>query len=343
MVCDHACTVSCLRTFFAERHLAMHLPGLQTGKSHRIYVLKDGEYNDVPTLGGGGGGDTAELEAHLSGVEATLPPEAAQSTVFDLSGIVTLKADQSDLNALSASSINNPGNLALASASGVLQNLEAPLPLRMTTGGATHPVQLQIGGVSQVASPATLGFTTLTNDAGLPVNPARIRTGRVALDSTSTRLHVHIAPGDDTTPTWVRTQMAVFEAGVGVGIGFPQGGSNLHVVGYVRIYGGISANHPALAPWVQTATQTNWAFRAQQPHQQYVLNDERTHPNTDNISAEGIRLDGTVSSVLTWRVEQGACASTPIDFSDGVPYSSGPTLGGTVNPLTVRWSVLKGV
>lgn len=66
-------------------------------------MLKDGEYNDVSTLGGGG--DTTGLETRLSTVATALPLKAEQRTLVDLSGIVTLKAAQSDLNALSASSV----------------------------------------------------------------------------------------------------------------------------------------------------------------------------------------------------------------------------------------------
>ena len=95
-----------------------------------------------------------------------------------------------------------------------------------------------------------------------------------------------IAPDGDTSPTWVQTQLAMSEANVGVGIGDPQGGAKLHVVGGVRIDGDISANHPALAPWVHITTQSNWAFSVQQPHPQYVLIVERTNPNTDHVSAE---------------------------------------------------------
>lgn len=168
-------------------------------------------------------------------------------------------------------------------------------------------------------------------------------TGRAALDSTRNALQVQITPYYPTTPRWAHTKMAVTEAGVGIGIGFPQGCSKLHVVGDVRIDGVTSANHPALAHWVHTTTQTNWAFNVQPPHQPHVLIVERIIPNTDNLIAEGVRLDGSVSVVLTWRVEQGAFASTPIVFSDGRPYVSGRTLGGTTDPLTVRWGVTKGV
>lgn len=96
--------------------------------------------------------------------------------------------------------------------------------------------------------------------------------------------------------------MAVTEAGVGIGIGYPQGGAKLQVLGDVRIDGDISANHPVLAPWVQLTTHTDRASSVQQPHQQYALIVERTNHNTDNRIAGVIRLYGTVSAILTWRV-----------------------------------------
>ena len=115
------------------------------------------------------------------------------------------------------------------------------------------------------------------------------------------------------------------------------------MAGDARIDGGMPANHLALALWVQITIQTNWAFSVQQPPQPYALIVERTNPDTNNLIAEGIRLDGSVSAVLTWRVEQGNVASTPIDFSEGVLYAYGPTLGGTADPLTVMWEATKGV
>ena len=63
-----------------------------------MYVLKDGASIDVSMLGSGGGG-TTQLEARLTNVEATLPQKAESTDLADLSGIVTLKAEQSDLNA----------------------------------------------------------------------------------------------------------------------------------------------------------------------------------------------------------------------------------------------------
>lgn len=131
--------------------MACNLSGLNTGRCHRLYILKYGEYNDAPTLGGGGG-DTTELETCLSSVETALPHKTYQSTVVDLPGIVTLKADQSVLNALSASSINNEARSFLASASGLLQTMDTQLPLRMTTDDAAITVQLRIGDVAQCVS-----------------------------------------------------------------------------------------------------------------------------------------------------------------------------------------------
>lgn len=151
--------------------MALSLAGLRTGRHHRLYVLKDGEYIDVSTLGSAGGGDTTELETCLATVETTLSQKAATSTVIDLSGIVAQKAEHSGLKALASSAISNSFNSVLASASGVLQNLDTQLPLRMTTDSTTNSVQLQIGDVSQLAFPATLGLTTPTDDAGLQVTP----------------------------------------------------------------------------------------------------------------------------------------------------------------------------
>ena len=58
--------------------MALNLSGLHIGRYHRLYVLNDGEYIDVSTLGsgGGGGGDTTQLEARISTVETTLPQTA---------------------------------------------------------------------------------------------------------------------------------------------------------------------------------------------------------------------------------------------------------------------------
>ena len=96
------------------------------------------------------------------------------------------------------------------------------------------------------------------------MDPARVRTGRVALDATRNALQVQLAPDDATVPTWAPTNMAVTEAGVGVGIGYPHGGATLHVLGDVRIDGGVSANNLVLAPWPPITTRTLWICTAQQ-------------------------------------------------------------------------------
>ena len=71
--------------FYVERKMALNLSGLHIGWYHRLYVLKDGEYIDVSTLGSGGGGDTTELEARISTVETTLPQKAESTDLADLS------------------------------------------------------------------------------------------------------------------------------------------------------------------------------------------------------------------------------------------------------------------
>lgn len=185
----------------------------------------------------------------------------------------------------------------------------------MTTDSTANLVQRRLGNVHQLASPASLGLTTLTDDADLEVSPARVNIGGVALDSTSKSLQVQMAPDDATSPTWAHTKMAVTEAGVGIGIGYPQGGAKQDVLGDVRIDGGISANHFARASWSYVIAQRNLVFTAQQPHPQFILVLNRKSPYSDNILAEGIRADGTVSPPLHWRVEQGTCASNPIDFA----------------------------
>lgn len=70
----------------------------------------------------------------------------------------------------------------------------------------------------------------------------------MALDSTNNALQVQIAPDDVSSPARAHTKMAVTDAGVGIGIGHPQGGAKLHALGDVRIDGGLSANYPGLAP-----------------------------------------------------------------------------------------------
>ena len=140
----------------------------------------------------------------------------------------------------------------------------------MTTDRTTNSVQLQFGALSQVAFPAALGVTTPTDDAGLQLNPARVKTSRVACDSTRNALQMQMAPDDTTSPTWAHTQMAATDAGVGIGIGDPQGGAKLHVLGNVRIDGGLSANHPALALWACVSAQTNFAFTTRRAHPQFI-------------------------------------------------------------------------
>lgn len=147
--------VSCLCNFvYVERHIAFNFSGLHTGRYHRLYVLKDGGYNVVPTRGGGG--DTTELETRLSTVDTALPLMAETSTVVDLSGIVTRKAEQTALVALSASSINQQANHVLVCTSGVLQKLDMQLPRRMTTDDATNSMQLQIGWRISIGFPRNL-------------------------------------------------------------------------------------------------------------------------------------------------------------------------------------------
>lgn len=190
--------------------MSSHSSGLHTAIYNRLHLLKDGEHTDVSTPGGGGGGgDTTELVTRLSSVEATLPQKAAPSTVTAMSGSVTLKADHSAFNELSDSRINHQAHRVFASESGVLHKLDKQLPLMMTTHAATNSVRLQVGDLSQLASPASLGSTTLSDDAGLRVDVARARTGSVALDATSHALQVQLAPDDATSPTWAPTKMAV--------------------------------------------------------------------------------------------------------------------------------------
>lgn len=71
------------------------------------------------------------------------------------------------------------------------------------------------------------------------MDPARVRTGRVALASTNNALQNQMAPDDATTPTWAHTKTAMTQDGVGIGIGYPQNGEKLHDLGDVRIVGGL--------------------------------------------------------------------------------------------------------
>lgn len=144
-----------MHRLYVERNMAWSLAGLHTGRYHRLYVLKDGECVVVSNLGGCGGG-TTELETSLSTVATMLPLKAETNTVTDLSGIITLKAEQTALAVLPASNINNQANSVLASASGVLQHQCTQLPLRMATDSTSNPVQLQIGEVRQLAAPCDL-------------------------------------------------------------------------------------------------------------------------------------------------------------------------------------------
>ena len=65
-----------MHLFYVEIKMALHLSGLHTGRFLRLDILKDGGYIGVSILGGGGGGDTLELEMRLSSVEAALPQKA---------------------------------------------------------------------------------------------------------------------------------------------------------------------------------------------------------------------------------------------------------------------------
>lgn len=80
--------------------------------------------------------------------------------------------------------------------------------------------------------------------------------------------------------------------------------------GEVRIDGGLSANHLALAPWRYVLAQRNLAYTTQEPHQQVIRVLIRTSLYSDNLLAECIRADGSLSPPLHWRVEQGSFAHT---------------------------------
>lgn len=62
---------------------------------------------------------------------------------------------------------------------------------------------------------------------------ARVSIGCVALDSKSTHVHIHIAPYDATTQTWVNKKRVVAPDAVCIGSGHSQGGAKLRALSYV--------------------------------------------------------------------------------------------------------------
>lgn len=138
MVCDHACTASCLCIgLYVEMCMTLNLTGLHTGTYHRLYALELGEDIDVPTLGG----DTTELEARLSSVETALPPKAEQSTLTtihdELLGSVGEKASSQALAVAQSTLQRNNEQKADASAVSTLQSaLQASIDTQAVVGNA---------------------------------------------------------------------------------------------------------------------------------------------------------------------------------------------------------------
>lgn len=108
--------------------------------------------------------------------------------------------------------------------------------------------------------------------------------------------------------------------------------------GMFVLSGGLSANHPALAPWAYVSAQSNLEFTVQPPHKQFIRVLNRNSPYNDNLLAESTKADGTVSPPLHWRVEQRSFAHAPIDVNGSalLAYARGPTLqANNTGPLTL--------
>ena len=91
----------------------------------------------------------------------------------------------------------------------------------------------------------------------------QLRMNNARIDSRSGAMRFEVTPDLAADPTHLNTRMTIMPDGrVGIGIE-PQGSDRLHVLGDVRIDGGLSANHPALAPWSSVTAQSNWACTTQ--------------------------------------------------------------------------------
>lgn len=169
--------------------MGVDLSDLHNARNHSLYVLKECDCVGVATLGGG---DTSELETRLSSEETTLPQMAEQSAVAGLPHTVIPKAEQTALHVLSTSCIQIQTSSVFDSSSNELRDLETQLPLRMTIDENAYKVGIVLGDVSKLAVPTSIGSTTLSEEGGIHVAPARVHIGRVALDAFRTSWHVQM-------------------------------------------------------------------------------------------------------------------------------------------------------
>jgi len=264
-----------MHLFNVNRKMALNLSGLNTGQFYKLQVWKDGEYVDVATLGGGGGGST--LEPRVASLEAVVPQKADSTTLTSVQQELELDiANKASSQALTTAQltlqagidskanhidlINLAGQVGLKASDdevvkkgsgastllndSVLMSLNTQLPLLMQTDTATNEVTILSGPASSLASPTTLGTdVTLSKTSGaLQLTPARLRLGRLALECQGNGCYFQVSPDADgsTDPTVLHTKMGLdFNTGhIAIGTTHnPFDESRLFVLGDIRCNG----------------------------------------------------------------------------------------------------------
>lgn len=135
-----------MQLFYVDRKRSFNLSGLHTGRCHRPYVLKDGEYIAVPFLGGGGG--TTELETRLSSVDTALSQQAAQSALTSrheerLGGVEEKAPSHSSAVAHNTLHLNIGQNAGAPAVSTLESTLQASIDTKAGVGLA-HRIQAQV-------------------------------------------------------------------------------------------------------------------------------------------------------------------------------------------------------
>lgn len=257
------------------------------GRFQKLYVRRDdGTYVGVSTLGGGGDCDST-LEPRVARLETSLPEKASQVDLTGLRGIVALKADQSALSAVAASAVQSTGSSIVNPMTSTLRDLQTQLPLMLVTTDTTATIILR--PPSQLATDVTMDKVQLSSSNGkltlsvsddatfedgdaqvvvdrthVDLNQHPLRMKHTRIDSMSGAMRFEVTPVVAADPTYLNTRMTIMPDGrVGIGIE-PQCSDRLDVLGDVRIDGGLSPNHPALALWSSVIAQSNWTFTTQE-------------------------------------------------------------------------------
>ena len=210
-----------------------------------------------------------------------------------------------------------------------LLGMSSEVPVILYRDPVQQMVTIRLLPIWQLAHVVNLGDnTTLSeSDSALKVTPSRIRLGRVASHTEQGAFSMQQAPDDNTDPTWQHTKLSVTSTGaVGIGIGVPQDGARLHVLGDVLCNnltttilnannlqftdGSYLSERLSIGPsWTTFTSVTSHVIPLSgDPFQEYRIHLEKDAPTqASQLLLKALKADGTVATISynSWRLGSG--------------------------------------